>query len=221
MPMHSLHVLVVSATLAGPAAAMQAAPPATAPAGKPARRDATPEELDRLGNAAMRGDLAAVRAALATGISARGRTSLGHTPLRMATSFACSMPGAKPQDVLGIVDALIEAGADVNHVDDYGHGDLLMAAQKCKAEVVTRLLKAGGDVEQRSPQGFSPLSMAFIVKNYDAAAALVDHGARLSPESIKKIFEEPPAEPEVAALVKRATAAARPAPSATPSPARK
>ncbi|HET7746441.1 MAG TPA: ankyrin repeat domain-containing protein [Vicinamibacteria bacterium] len=204
---------------AAPGLALQSPPPPAA-AG-PARRAAAPEELDRLGNAAMRGDLAGVRAALATGMSAKGRTSLGHTPLRMATSFACSMPGAKPQDVLGIVDALIEAGADVNHVDDYGHGDLLMAAQKCKGEVVTRLLKAGGDAEQRSPQGFSPLSMAFIVKNYDAAAALVDHGARLSPESIKKIFEEPPAEPELAALVKRATGTSRPVPTATPSPARK
>jgi ankyrin repeat protein len=82
-----------------------------------------------------------------------------------------------------------------------------MPSQKCKAAAVTRLLKAGADVEQRSPQGLSPLAMALIVNNFDAARALADHGARLSRESMAKIFPEPPADPEQAALVKRATAA--------------
>jgi ankyrin repeat protein len=166
----------------------------------------TSEQADLLAHAAMRGQVDDVRALLAKGIDPNVRGSLGKTPLRMATSLACTM-SVPEKDVLAIVDALIEKGADVNEVDDFGLGVLLMAAQKCKAAPVTRLLKAGADMEQRSPQGFSPLSMALIVKNYEAAGALVDHGARLSRASIAKLFPEPPAEPELAALVKRATAA--------------
>jgi ankyrin repeat protein len=168
-------------------------------------RPTSPDEADALGNAAMRGDVATVKALLARGVDPNVRGSLKKSPLRMATSVGCMMTAEK--DVLAVVDVLIAGGSDVNEVDDFGLGVLLMTAQKCKASAVTRLLKAGADPEQRSPQGLSPLSMALIVKNYDAAAALIDHGVRLSKASITKIFPEPPEEPELAALVKRATGA--------------
>ena len=171
----------------------------------PDSRSASKEDADLLAGAALRGDVESVRALLAKGGDPNARGGLGKTPLRCATSYACMT--APDKDVLTIVDLLIENGANVNEVDDYGHGVLLMAAQKCKAPAITRLLKAGADVEQRSPQGYSPLAMALIVKNFDAARALVDHGARLSRESMAKIFPEPPADPEQAALVKRAVAA--------------
>jgi ankyrin repeat protein len=175
-------------------------PAATRAAGRPT----SAQEADQLANAALRGDVESVRALLAKGVDPNARGGLGKAPLRAATSYGCMTAAEK--DVLAIVDLLIEHGADVNDVDDYGHGTLLMAAQKCKAAAITRLLKAGADSEQRSPQGFSPLAMALIVGNFDAARALVDHGARLSRESMAKIFPEPPTEPEQAALVKRATA---------------
>jgi len=169
------------------------------------RRPTSAQEADLLVNAAMRGDSGSVRTLLARGVDPNVRGSIGKTPLRAATSLGCMMQPSEA-DVLAVVDALIAAGANVNEVDDFGLGVLLMAAQKCKAAAVRRLLEAGADHEQRSPQGFSPLSMALIVKNYDAAEALVAHGARLSKESMAKIFPEPPPEPAVAALVKRATA---------------
>jgi uncharacterized protein len=165
----------------------------------------SPEAVEALGSAALRGDVATVKALLARGVDPNVRGSLKKSPLRMATSVGCMMTAEK--DVLAVVDALIAGSADVNEVDDFGLGALLMTAQKCKASVVTRLLKAGADPEQRSPQGLSPLSMALIVKNYDAATALIDHGVRLSKASITKLFPEPPEEPELKALVKRATAA--------------
>jgi ankyrin repeat protein len=170
------------------------------------RRPTSAQEADLLVNAAMRGDSGSVRTLLARGVDPNVRGSIGKTPLRAATSLGCMMQPSEA-DGLAVLDALIAAGANVNDVDDFGLGVLLMAAQKCKAAPVRRLLEAGADYEQRSPQGFSPLSMALIVKNYDAAEALVAHGARLSRESMAKIFPEPPPEPAVAALVKRATAA--------------
>ncbi|HET9315188.1 MAG TPA: ankyrin repeat domain-containing protein [Vicinamibacteria bacterium] len=172
---------------------------------RPAARPTSPEDADVLANAALRGDVETVRAQLAKGVDPDARGGLGKSALRAATSFGCMT--APEKDVLAIVDLLIETGAVVNEVDDYGLGVLLMASQKCKAPVIARLLKAGADVEQRSPQGFSPLAMALIVKNFDAARALVEHGARLSRESMAKIFPEAPADPEQAALVKRATGA--------------
>jgi ankyrin repeat protein len=217
--MHSISLIgrltLVSMALAGLAGAQgvvvggdkdKKASPKPAQTSKGSARPTSTDEADLLGDAAMRGDAASVSALLAKGIDPNARGSLGKTPLRMATSFACMMPAVAEKDLLATVDALIAGGANVNEVDDYGLGVLLMAAQKCKAAAVTRLLKAGADTEQRSPQGLSPLSMALIVKNYDAAGALVDHGARLSRESIAKLFPEPPTEPELAALVKRATA---------------
>ena len=171
----------------------------------PARPTTSAQDPDLLVTAAMRGDAGAVRALLARGMDPNVRGGIGKTPLRAATSLGCMMQ-ASEAELLAVIDALVAAGANVNEVDDFGLDVLLMAAQKCKAAAVTRLLKAGADYERRSPQGFSPLSMALIVKNYDAAEALVAHGARLSRESMAKIFPEPPTEPAVAALVKRATA---------------
>ena len=98
---------------------------------------------DALGAAAMRADLAGVKELLARGIDANTTGSLGKSPLRMATSLACSMPEASEANVTAIVDALISAGADVNHVDQFGLGDFLMAAQKCKAPVIKRMLEVG------------------------------------------------------------------------------
>jgi ankyrin repeat protein len=160
---------------------------------------------DSLASAVMSGSLEQVQALLKAGADPNAVGNLRKPALRLATGHGCMMAAEK--DVLAVVDALLAAGADVNHVDDFGLGVLLMASQKCKGPVVTRLLKAGADAEQRNPQGMSPLAMAFVVQNYDAAEALVDHGARLSRASIAKLFDEPPADAKAAALVKRATAA--------------
>jgi hypothetical protein len=48
--------------------------------------------------------------------------------------------------------------------------------------------------------------MALIVKNKSAARALVEHGARLSEETLGRLFPEPSDDPELAELVKRAAA---------------
>ena len=198
------HVFLWSAALVlGLAAAGEAQ--GVAVGGKDKPRATSPLDPDLLVGAALDGDVASVRALLARGADANAIGALRKSPLRAATAIGCMRVPEK--DVLAILDLLIENGADVNHVDEFGLGVLLMASQKCKAAVVTRLLEAGADTEQRSPQGYSPLAMAFIVKNFDAARALVDHGARLSRESIAKIFDEPPADRDEAALVKRATAA--------------
>ena len=202
-------ITALAVALFAPGATVQAQSVTVGEKDKGKRASARPTsgaEAELLANAAMRGDVVSVRALLAKGVDPNVRgDSLGKTPLRMATSLACTM-SVPEKDVLAVVDALIAGGADVNEVDRFGHGVLLMTAQKCKGAVVTRLLEAGADPERRDPQGLSPLSMALIVKNYDAATALVDSGVRLSAASMAKIFPEPPTEPEVLALVKRATA---------------
>ena len=45
--------------------------------------------------------------------------------------------------------------------------------------------------------------MALVAKNYGAAELLIERGARLKPETVKKLFANPDT-PELAALVKRA-----------------
>jgi ankyrin repeat protein len=169
---------------------------------------------DDLGHAAALGRIAQVRAILAAGVGANAKGNTRKSPLRMATSIGCTtdkrqtIEGGGPAHRLEVVDALIEAGADVNDVDASGLGILMMATQSCPAPVIERLVRAGADLEQRSPQGFTPLSMALITKNVDAAELLIERGARIGPDAAKKLFPEPPADPRLAKALKAATAKA-------------
>ncbi len=107
-----------------------------------------------------------------------------------------------------MIAALLAGGANPNAIDTGEVPLLVYVAQQCPRPVIDAFVAAGARLDARSPQGFTPLSMALIVKNLDAAEALVDHGARLSPEAVRKLFPEPPTDERLAALVKRAAAPA-------------
>jgi ankyrin repeat protein len=80
----------------------------------------------------------------------------------------------------------------------------MVAAQQCPAAVVRRLLRAGADLKFKTSLGISPLSMAFIVGNLDAAEALIEGGARLSPEAAGKLLKDHKDDARRTALVNKA-----------------
>ncbi len=165
-----------------------------------------PSELgDALVGAALRRDVAEVKALLAEGVSANARSpTLPHSPLNAATMVGCGKDEGDYAQALQIVDALLAAGADPNATEGAGTSTLTMAAQRCPGEVVQRMLDAGGDVAHRSPQGWGPLSMALIVKNKSSARVLIEHGARLPGATLDKLIKTPPDDPELKELIRRA-----------------
>lgn len=163
--------------------------------------------IDNLQSAAMNSKPDIVEALLVLGVDPNTKGMLPQSIISMATMRSCreTDPLYDPDARDRVLDLLIDAGANVNATEGAGLTTIISVSQRCPGSVVQRLIDAGADIEARSPQGFSALSMAFIVKNYDAARTLVKSGARLSQVSIDKLFSEPPEDPDLAQLVKDAT----------------
>ena len=104
---------------------------------------------------------------------------------------------------LHLVDTLLAAGADPNAPGMQGLEPLIIAAQQCRAPVIDRLLRAGAKLDSREPQGFTPLGMALTVKSYDAAAALIGEGVRITPAEGRGLTESA-TDPALRALVAHA-----------------
>lgn len=75
------------------------------------------------------------------------------------------------------VEALIEAGADVNAATRYQVTPLSIAITANQATIVERLLQAGADVRQRLPADETLLMLASRVGNPQTVAALLEKGA--------------------------------------------
>jgi hypothetical protein len=158
---------------------------------------------DNLSHAATMHDPELVAALLAAGIDADARGIMPQSALNLAATTGCSLPTHDLAKQLQVVELLLDAGADPNDPSFGNTPMIVFVAQQCPREVVARIIDAGANIEARSPQGFSPLSMALVAKNYGAAELLIERGARLKPETVAKLFAQPET-PELAALVARA-----------------
>ncbi len=178
--------------------------------------DVYPAPSNLMGQA-VDGNYRAITAMIASGIDPNHKPAVGHTALRMATSFACS---AQPTpetlvDIAKTVQVLLAAKANVNEVDASGLGVLMMTSQQCPSAITKLLIDAGADLNQRSPQGFTPLSMALAVENFSSAEVLIKAGARITPDAAKRLLDDTPSA-ELKAIVKRATAPLLVAPTSPP-----
>jgi hypothetical protein len=138
---------------------------------------------EALRDAAGRADPDTVRALLDAGIAPdTGAADATQTPLYFATAQACHSQGAETDWLVETVSLLVAAGADVNRLDDNRNTPLFHAAHYCGPRIVGVLVEGGAQVGARNGSGVSPLAMALIVGNLDAAEALVARGARLAKE---------------------------------------
>ena len=152
----------------------------------------------------MGGDAETVEALLAAGVDANDMTDMPKPALRLAVS-ACASKQLEAAKILTVIEVLLAHGAKVNETTPSELSPLMVAAQQCPAAVVRRLLRAGADLKFKTSLGISPLSMAFIVGNLDAAEALIEGGARLSPEAAGKLLKDHQDDARRTALVKKAS----------------
>ncbi|MFO1315099.1 MAG: ankyrin repeat domain-containing protein [Burkholderiales bacterium] len=140
---------LLAAVAARDAAAAQAA--LTAGADPDVRDDAGATALMR---AAHGGDLALVRLLLAAGANVNAVAAGGWTALHKAVHNADEDRGFPD-----VVQALLDAGADVEARIGYGIRPLMLAAGYGETAVVETLLHAGADVLARNDGGLTALMM--------------------------------------------------------------
>jgi ankyrin repeat protein len=122
-------------------------------------------------DAAMRGDLAAVRALLRDGADVNAAHGDGMTALHWAAER--SEPA--------IAQVLLYAGANVDAVTRIGHyTPLHLASEAGSAPVIELLLAAGGEVGKRTTTGgVTALHLAAASGSVEAVGLLLDHGAEI------------------------------------------
>jgi hypothetical protein len=122
-----------------------------------------------------------VAALLAAGVPAdAGMPTLTDTPLYQATFLGCESQGAETDWLVQTVDHLVRAGADLTRTDDNRNTALLLAARACGPRVIGLLLDGGAAIDARNGSGATPLTLALVMGNFEAAEALVARGARLT-----------------------------------------
>lgn len=146
-----------------------------------------------LHEAAVTGDLAAVRRHITTGsdLNAPDPTG-GATPLIIAATFGRTE----------VARALIDAGADVNRQNNEGSTALLTAALFCRTEIVEALLAAGADRSIANASGSTPLQV--VTAPFEAMKGIYDYlGTVLGPYGLVLDYERLEAtRPTIAAMLR-------------------
>jgi hypothetical protein len=164
---------------------------------------------DALRDAARRADPEAVKALLDAGLAPdAGAADASQTPLYAALAQGCHLQGAETDWLVETVGILIAAGADVNRLDDNRNPPLIHAAHYCGPRIATLLVDAGAKVDARNGSGITPLALALIMGNFDAAEALVAKGARLGKDEATMVSGV--TDPRGKALIAKATKSAKP-----------
>lgn len=134
-----------------------------------------PEGKSPIIDAAVRGDVDAVRRMLSSGANPNQKNSLGQTPLLYASYFGHAE----------VVKLLLEAGAAVNARVGNGPNPLILSSNKGHLEVVKLLIFAGANVEVVQEDGGTALIEATQKPgNIEIVKLLVQKGANVN--AIKK-----------------------------------
>jgi len=128
-----------------------------------------PWKMSLLMRAAQGGHLGITQRLLAAGALPELRNQSGETALVLACKGY--------SDQAELVQALIEAGSNLNERDRYQFGLLALAAQNGHLEILKTLLKAGADPNGLSVAGFSPLMAAICSGHPELAEYLLQAGA--------------------------------------------
>ncbi len=121
-------------------------------------------------DAARAGDVAALEAALGSGVAIEETDFVLGTPLHVAVSGGA----------LDIVAVLAEAGADLEAASEVnGARPVHLAADLSDTEMLDLLLALGANPNARDAEGRTPLHRAAILGDQESVAVLIDNGANL------------------------------------------
>ncbi len=114
-------------------------------------------------------DLDLIDKTLASGESVTQTNAYGRTPLHKAAYYS-----GEP----GVIESIIERGADVNARDKGDWTALHLAARNHHNDALALLLNAGAETHWRDVKhGWTPLHLAVIAGNVKGARMLVERGA--------------------------------------------
>ncbi len=142
---------------------------------------------DQLRRSSMQGNAADVQLLVDAGVNVNSGSALNDSAIYFAVFSGCGAKQGETDALVATVTALLAAGADIKRKDDNGNTVLMSAAQMCGPRIVTQLIGAGADVNVTNGGGLNPLAMALIMHHPDAADALAQRGARLSPAQVQMV----------------------------------
>ncbi|WP_412545561.1 ankyrin repeat domain-containing protein [Maricaulis sp. MIT060901] len=149
-------------------------------------------EIDSVNSAIYDGDIARLEKLQ------RGGADLGYIYPGDNWNYLSGMLSASAKHLsVEMIQFLIDAGNDVNLVDQYGNTSVMYAVRAKRADILEVLLKAGGLVNYFNIDEQSPLVLAVetIDTEYLCAKVLLKHGADPELESetgitAKKVVEQ-------------------------------
>ena len=121
-------------------------------------------------DAAMKGDLAAVRALIQQKTDVNAAQADGATAIQWA-AYRNDVP---------LAEVLIAAKADVKAANREGATPLYLASIRGSAPMIQRLLEAGSDANEVGPQGETPLMLAARSGNVASMKLLLDYKAQVN-----------------------------------------
>ena len=76
---------------------------------------------------------------------------------------------------LTIVESLISAGANINHIGDYGRTPLILATESNSPKIVSKLLLSGADISIRDKNGSTALDLAIELEYEDIIQNIMEY----------------------------------------------
>ena len=117
-----------------------------------------------INDAALFGDIEAIKQHLAAGTDVENKDPFGLTPLSLAKNKE-------------IIKLLINAGADVNNKDSFGGTPLIHAENR---EIIKLLINAGAEVNYAPENGITSLANAVLRKDKESAKLLISSGGNVN-----------------------------------------
>ena len=134
------------------------------------------DPTEELGNAVMAHDTDRASFLLDRGADVNALNLEGFAPLHLAAR----------DRIPEMVKLLLARGAQVDRPDRDGWTPLLQSVLRNDPIVIAELAKSGGNLQAKSPNGFSALSIAIAEGKFEAANALIELGADVNAVSGKE-----------------------------------